>query len=113
MMRDYFIRVTAPDDEQTVRRKLEALLECGTVRDALGDAGVDATRVALLSGSSAIDPELDKLWQVAREHADESELEHEVGDLQDLTRLCWQFLSDEQRRIVAAAFREQIQSTFE
>jgi hypothetical protein len=112
-MRDYFVRLRAPGRELTVRRKLEAVLKFGTVREALSDAGIDASSQSVLPEPPLDDAELDKLWEVAREHAAQSEPEHEIGDLQDLTRLCWRFLSDEQRQIVAATLRDQVQASWE
>ena len=112
-MRDYFIRVTASGDTDTIRESLRGAVEFGPMGDLLNSAGLEGAQAALLPDAGASDCELDALWEVARDHADSSEAEHEVGDLQDLTRLCWQFLSDEQRRLIAATFREQIQSVFE
>lgn len=44
----------------------------------------------------------DELLGAARLHGEESEAEHEVGDLIEIVTACWELLSDEQRRAVHA-----------
>ena len=41
--------------------------------------------------------DIELLIEAAREHGEESDPDHEVGDLQDLVRLCWAELSPEAR----------------
>ena len=44
----------------------------------------------------------DELLEAARLHGEESEPEHEAGDLIEIVTACWELLSDEQRRAVHA-----------
>lgn len=48
---------------------------------------------------------LEVIFQSARKHGEESELEHEVGDLQDALQLAWQMLSKDQRCELYVAFK--------
>jgi hypothetical protein len=41
---------------------------------------------------------LEKLLEAAAAHGKRSEPDHEVGDLQDILRSCWQLLTSEQQR---------------
>src|SRR5690348_8678405 len=52
--------------------------------------------------------DLDELFALARKHGEESEPDHEVGDLQDLARMLWERASEADRRAVAAVFRGQL-----
>jgi hypothetical protein len=76
----------------------------GTICEALGDAGVEVTSASVVPASTDADAELAQLWAIAHQHGEDSEPDHEVGDLQELSRLCWGLLTAEQRRIVAAQF---------
>lgn len=43
---------------------------------------------------------LDALIAAAAKHGEESDPDHEVGDLQDILRACWERLTPRQRREV-------------
>lgn len=47
---------------------------------------------------------LEELFASARQHGEESDPEHEVGDLQQLVGLCWERLSPAQREEAAREF---------
>lgn len=59
--------------------------------------------IVLLDGERAADPsagdasELEKLIDAAKSHGEESEPDHEVGDLQDYLRAMWELLTPQQR----------------
>jgi hypothetical protein len=45
-------------------------------------------------------PSLETLLRAARAHGDASEPDHEIGDLQDLVRRCWEVMAPFQRQQV-------------
>lgn len=51
------------------------------------------------------DRRLEALLSAAEEHGEEGEPEHEVGDLQDLARACWERLDAKARREIYDQFR--------
>lgn len=48
------------------------------------------------------DPRLESLLSAAREHGEEGDPDHEVGDLTDLVMACWARLTPAQREEVHA-----------
>ena len=52
-----------------------------------------------------VDDPVDVLLEAARAHGEQSEADHEVGDLQDLVRACWARLSPADRLVV---YRDQM-----
>lgn len=46
---------------------------------------------------------VEQLIDAAQAHGEESEPDHEVGDLQDLVRSCWEIMTPAQRRRVYAS----------
>jgi formylmethanofuran dehydrogenase subunit E len=100
--RDYFVQLAVRDDHGDAQRRLAVLIDFGTLRGVLAAAGLQVERLALLPSPAVDNDTLEQLWQRAREHGEESELDHEVGDLQELSRLCWELLTEKQRRLVVA-----------
>jgi hypothetical protein len=80
------------------------------VSGVFADAGCGPSRFAETEGLTPMGNEdpLHDLWERARLHGLASEPEHEVGDLQDLSRLCWDLLTPEQRDRVASEFSAQM-----
>ena len=52
---------------------------------------------AVTSPVKVTDQHLETLVDMAKQHGEDSEPDHEVGDLQDLLRAAWQLMSDSQR----------------
>lgn len=50
--------------------------------------------------TAAVDFDLERLIEAARRHGEDSEPDHEVGDLQDILRAAWEQLTPDQRRRV-------------
>jgi hypothetical protein len=48
-------------------------------------------------------PDIENLITAAELHGQESEPDHEVGDLQDVLRTCWRLMSGDQRRMAYEA----------
>jgi hypothetical protein len=101
-MSDYFIHLTSDFNEADVRWRLKVLLELEPVRAKLRAAGIEIGQLSLLPPFEHGDGTLAQLWQRAQEHGEESEPDHEVGDLRELSRQCWLLLTREQRNLVAA-----------
>lgn len=49
---------------------------------------------------------LERMIDAARQHGVESETDHEVGDLQEILRACWEYLPAPARSAVCARFAE-------
>ena len=50
--------------------------------------------------ADVVDFDLERLIEAARRHGEDSEPDHEVGDLQDILRAAWEELTPDQRRWV-------------
>ena len=51
---------------------------------------------------------LELLIDAATAHGEKSESDHEVGDLQDILRVCWKLLTPEQQETVYLKFEERV-----
>lgn len=52
--------------------------------------------------------DIEKLILAAQHHGEDSEADHEVGDLQDLLRACWATMPPKARRTVFAEFSDRL-----
>jgi hypothetical protein len=43
-------------------------------------------------------PDIEVVLEAAKLHGEDSDPDHEVGDLQDFARLCWKRLTPDQKR---------------
>jgi len=50
--------------------------------------------------------DIDDLIDAARVHGEQSEAEHELGDLQTILRACWEIMDSGQKRELVEEFEE-------
>jgi hypothetical protein len=77
----------------------------GHARGNAADAACDTRELPVTKPDGAA--LLAEIFELAEAHGQESDPEHEVGDLQDVVRLCWHWLNPLQREHVLREFRAQ------